>query len=150
MREALVALRKRFGRYVARNEAILAGYDTGAGRVVPIALQNPAVFSVLWLVNGGLKQWATALSTNYVERGGKLLGVVCSDTSCESEILRIAASARAAGLKTALVKPGQLGITWDARVTEATRIAWQNSKPKGFPWSTPGTTDFVAKTPTKQ
>ncbi len=75
IREALLALRKRFGRYVARKEVVLAGFDDGASRAVPIALQNPAVFPVLWLVSGGLSQWATALSTNYVERGGKLLGI---------------------------------------------------------------------------
>ena len=147
MREAMVVMRRRFGRYVARHEVMLAGYGTGAGRVVPIAIQNPTVFSVLWLVNGGLKQWATAFSTSYAERGGKLLGVVCSDASCEADTLRVQVSAQAVGLKTALVKPGQLGINWDVRVIEATRMAWRNSKPKGWPWSVPGQAEHIASQP---
>jgi len=150
MREALPALRKRFGRYVAKNEVILAGFGTGAGQLVPVAMQDPAVFPIVWLANGGLKQWATALSTTYVERGGKLLGLVCSDTTCGGDIARVVASANAAGLKTAVAEPGQLGVTWDARLVEATRIAWQSSKPKGWPWSTPGQIGYVAKTPVNQ
>jgi hypothetical protein len=147
IREALVALRKRFGRYVARNEGILTGFDGGAARAVPIALQNPAVFPVLWLVNGGLTEWATALSTTYVERGGKLLGVVCSDAICESESLRVAASAQAAGLKTAVVKPGPLGTTWDPRLIQATRLAFKSSMPKGWPWTLPGQAEHTTSQP---
>ena len=137
IREALVAVRKRFGRYVARNEVALAGFDDGAGRVVPIAMQNPTVFSVVWLANGGLKEWASALSSSYVERGGKLLGVICSDVSCEADTLRVAATANAAGLRTAMVKPGPFGISWDPRVTDAARLVWHSSKPMAWPWAIP-------------
>ena len=147
IREAIVVLRKRFGRYVARNEVVLSGFDNGAARAVPIALQNPAVFPVLWLVNGGLKQWATALSTNYVERGGKLLGIVCSDVVCESDTLRVEASARAAGLKTVVVKPGPLGMTWDPRLTQATRLAFKSAMPKGWPWMVPGRAEHTTSQP---
>lgn len=147
IRDALVVLRKRFGRYVAKNEVVLAGFDGGAARAVPIALQNPAVFPVLWLVNGGLQEWATALSTNYVERGGKLLGVVCSDQTCESDSLRVAASAQAAGLKTAIVKPGPLGIIWEPRLTQATRLAFKSSMPKGWPWTVPGQAEHTTSQP---
>lgn len=138
IREGLIAIRKRYGRYVARNEVVLAGNDTGAGKVVPIAMQNPTVFSVLWLINGGFQEWASALSTNYAQRGGKLLGLVCSDQACEAETTRVAASARAAGLKTAIIRPGPLGFKLDARIAEALRLAWRDSKPSGSPWSIPG------------
>jgi hypothetical protein len=137
LREALVALRNRYGRYVARHEVALAGFGAGAGRVVPIALQNPSVFSVLWLVNGGVREWSSALSTNYAQRGGRLLGLVCSDTSCEADAFRAVASARAAGLKTALAKPGQLGVSWDAPVVESARQVWKSTKPEVWPWSFP-------------
>ena len=137
LREGIVALRKRYGRYVARNEVALAGFDGGAERAIPIALQNPSVFSVLWLVNGGLKEWSSALSTTYLQRGGKLLGLVCTDASCELDALRVTASAHAAGLTTTLVKPGQFGISLDARVVQAARQAWRDTKPAAWPWSIP-------------
>lgn len=144
IREGLLVIRKRFGRYVSRNEVVLAGYDTGAGKVVPIAMQNPTVFSVLWLMNGGFKEWASALSTNYAQRGGKLLGIVCSDLACDAEITRVAASAHAAGLKTALVRPGPLGLQLDHRIAEAVRLAWRDSKPSGSPWSIPGPSNSLS------
>jgi hypothetical protein len=138
IREGLIAIRKKYGRYVARNEVVLAGNDTGAGKVVPIAMQNPTVFSALWLINGGFEEWANALSTNYVQRGGRLLGIVCTDFACEAETTRVAASARAAGLKTAIIRPGPLGIKLDTRIAEALRLAWRDSKPTGSPGSIPG------------
>lgn len=147
MRAALLALRRRFGRYVARGEVVLAGFDDGAGRAVPIALQNPAVFPVVWLVNGGLKEWLTALSSTFVERGGKWLGLVCSDASCEADSLRVTASANAAGLKTALAKPGQVGISWDPRVLDAARQVWIKSKPVGWPWSAPRKSEHTSSPP---
>ncbi len=137
LREGLVALRSRYGRYVARHEVALAGFGAGAGRVVPIALQNPSVFSILWLINGGVGEWSSALSTNYAQRGGRLLGLVCSDTSCEADAFRVLASARAAGLKTALAKPGQLGVSWEAPVVESARQVWKSTKPEVWPWSFP-------------
>jgi len=137
LREGLISLRKRFGRYVARNEVVLAGHGSGAARAVPIALQNPKVFSVVWLVDGGVREWATALSVAYAQRGGKYLGLACGDRSCEAEALRVTASARTAGLTTVLVKTGPTVPKWTQESIEALRESWRKSKPAGWPWSVP-------------
>jgi hypothetical protein len=137
IREGLISLRKRYPRYVARNEVALAGHGSGAARAVPIALQNPTVFSVVWLVDGGVREWATALSVAYAQRGGKYLGLACGDRSCETEALRVTTSARTAGLTTVLVKTGPTVPKWTQESIEALRETWRKSKPAGWPWSVP-------------
>jgi len=137
LREALVALKGRFGRYVARKEVVLAGRGSAAARAVPIALQNPAVFSVVWLVDGGMKEWASALSVAYAQRGGKFLGLVCGDHHCEDEALRVSTSARTASLSAVIVRTGPLGTEWSPSAVAAVRNSWQKSQPAGWPWSVP-------------
>ena len=137
LREALIALKERFGRYVARKEVVLAARGSAAARAAPIALQNPAVFSVVWLVDGGMTEWASALSVAYAQRGGKFLGLVCGDSHCESEALRVGTSARTASLSTAIVRTGPLGTQWSSTTVVAVGNSWQKSKPAGWPWSVP-------------
>lgn len=138
LREALVALRQRFGRYVAPKEVMLAGRASGAARAVPIALQNPAVFSAVWLVDGGLREWSSAVSVAYATRGGKFVGLACEGSSCESEAQRVRTSAGMAGLLTAFVNSGSGGSIWAAETVKAVRLSWQRAKPAGWPWSVPG------------
>lgn len=135
LREGLVGMRHRFGRYIAPKEVMLVGRATGAARVVPIALQNPTVFSVVWLVDGGLREWSSTVSVAYAKRGGKFLGIVCGGASCEREAQRVGTSARMAGLGTAFLKSASDGLFSAPATLEAVRLSWQSSKPAGWPWS---------------
>ena len=138
LKEALVALRKRFGPYVASKQVALAGFDGGASLVVPIAQQDPSVFSVVWLIDGGMQAWSTALSTSFVDRGGKLLGVVCTNPSCQSDLTRIVASARATGLAVAEYHAARPERDFNLAFANALKSTWETSRPRKWPWIVPG------------
>ncbi len=134
LKQALGALRKRWGAYVARSEVMLAGVGRGAALAVPIALQDPSVFSRTWLVDGGIDLWSSATSATYAQRGGKLLALVCTTRNCQSDAQRVIASANAVGLKVAdyrsMTGTGQLTPS----LTSSLKATWQAARPKEAPW----------------
>ena len=139
LRAALVVLRKQFGPYIAPKHVILAGYERGAAWAVPIAQQDPNVFSIVWLIDGGLGAWSSALSTSYVDRGGKLLGVVCTNPGCQGDLTRVATSAHSAGLPVAEYHAERAERNFDAALATALKSTWETARPNRWPWVVPGT-----------
>jgi hypothetical protein len=137
LKEALLALRKRFGAYVAPKQVMLAGLGRGASLAVPIAQQNPSVFPIVWLIDGGFTSWSSSLSASYVERGGKLLGLACTGPECQGEVVRIVASANAVGLKVADYRSTRGGELNQA-LAVSLRATWETAKPQQWPWVLPG------------
>ena len=138
LKEALVALRKRFGPYVAPSHVVLAGFERGATVVVPIAQQDPSVFSMVWLVDGGMQMWSSALSTSFADRGGKSLGVVCTNPSCQSDLTRIVASAHATGLSVAEYNTARPEHDFNLAFANALKSTWESARPRKWPWIMPG------------
>ncbi len=145
LRDALIAMRQRFGRYVAPKEVMLVGRASGASRAVPIALQNPAVFSRVWLIDGGLREWSSAVSAAFAQRGGKFLGVACDGPRCDLDAPRVGTSARMAGLSTSFVKFASSGPSWAPEAVEAIRRSWQSAKPARFPWAASRKSEHTAR-----
>jgi pimeloyl-ACP methyl ester carboxylesterase len=137
LKEALVALRKRFGSHVAPKEVMLAGVARGAALAVPIAQQDPAVFSRLWLVDGGHDAWSSVFSATYVARGGKLLAVACTQAVCQDDAQRVLASARAVGLEVADYRSLNGNGHLTPSLSNSLKATWQTVRPKRRPWALP-------------
>jgi hypothetical protein len=137
LKEALTALRKRYGAHVAPKEVMLAGFGRGAALAEPIAQQDPTVFSRLWLVDGGLDSWSSAFSATYVERGGKLLAIACTHAWCQEDAQRVLASAHAVGLPTVDYRSMNGFDQFTPALTNSLKAAWQGARPKQHPWSLP-------------
>lgn len=136
LKEVLVALRRQYGQHVAPKQAMLVGMGRGAELAQVIAQQNPSVFPLLWLVDGGFEQWTSSQSYIYVERGGQLLGVVCSTLQCQGEATRIVASAHAVGLKIADFRAARGTGQLDMSLVNSLRATWRAARPPVWPWST--------------
>lgn len=137
LKEVLVALRKQYGQHVAPKQVMLVGMGRGAEWAQVIAQQNPKVFPILWLVDGGFEQWTSSQSYIYSERGGQLLGVVCSTLQCQGEATRIVASAHAVGLKTADFRAARGTGQLDTALINSLRATWRASRPSEWPWTSP-------------
>lgn len=141
LKEALVALRKRFGDYIAPKEVMLAGYGRGASLAVPLAQQNPSVFSRLWLVDGGMPYWSSTFSSTYVERGGKLLAIACTEPACQADASRIIASAHAVGLSVADYRSAKGTGEFTPDLENSLKATWATARPKTWPWTVPNTSN---------
>ena len=141
LKEALIALRKRFGNYVAPKEVMLAGHGRGASLAAPLAQQNPSVFSMLWLVDGGMPYWSSTFSSTYVERGGKMLAIACTELACQSDTNRIMASARAVGLRVADYQSTKGTGEFTPDLENSLKATWATARPKTWPWIVPNPTN---------
>ena len=71
LRVALAELKRRYDRYVAPGPVVFSGFELGADQVAAIALQEPAFFSRLLLVEPSPASWSTSQAALFGPRGGQ-------------------------------------------------------------------------------
>jgi hypothetical protein len=120
----LVALRARFGAYVADGPMIYAGFSLGALLGVAIVAEAPARFPIAVLGEGGQEQWTPERVASFAKGGGQRVLFVCSTGACEVQSTRPLAALERAGVQTKLVSAGRIGHLVDDRVVVAARAAW--------------------------
>ena len=71
LRAALAALKQRFGVYVAAGPVVLAGFELGADQVAWIAVQEPAFFARLLLIEPSPTSWPSSRAALFGRTGGQ-------------------------------------------------------------------------------
>ena len=71
LRAALAALKQRFGVYVAAGPVVLAGFELGADQVAWIAVQEPAFFARLLLIEPQPTSWPSSRAALFGRAGGQ-------------------------------------------------------------------------------
>lgn len=120
----LVALRARFGRYVADGPMIYAGFSLGAIVGVTIVADDPARFPIAVLGEGGQDKWTPDRVARFARGGGLRVLFLCGTGGCEAETPRALGALVRAGVQAKLVSAGHIGHLVDDRVVATARAAW--------------------------
>jgi pimeloyl-ACP methyl ester carboxylesterase len=103
--DALDALAARYPEYADTRNPVLAGFSLGAGQVTELAVQFPARFPRIALVEGGTTAWSSARASAFMEGGGQRVLFGCGQEGVRN------------GAERAAKHLAGLGV--DARVTFA-------------------------------
>jgi hypothetical protein len=120
----IVALRARFGRYVADGPMIYAGFSRGAFLGVPIVADDPARFPIVVLGEGGQSPWTDERASRFARGGGKRVLFVCSTAHCEVLAPPAVDILKRAGVEAKMISAGHLGHIVDDRVVRLIRGEW--------------------------
>ena len=71
LRSALLALKQRFGVYVAAGPVIFSGFELGADHAATIAAQEPSFFSRLLLIEPSPRSWPSSQAALFGRAGGQ-------------------------------------------------------------------------------
>ncbi len=97
VRGALRALKQKFPEHVGPS-AVLIGRGAGADAAVTIALDEPAFFSKLVLVEGGFRAWSAGIATRFADGGGAGVVWLCESAACRAAAERNVAVSRGRNL----------------------------------------------------
>ncbi len=117
----VAALQQRFGDYVERGPLILIGFSLGAIFGSPIALADPARFSRVVVIEGGLGSWSPAQAKRFRERGGKRLIIACGQPGCLGNARQLQPRLEKVGLPTRVGGSNRAGHTYDGVVADVVR-----------------------------
>jgi hypothetical protein len=125
IRQALPALKKRFGAHVAKGSVVLAGIGPSVEHVIELALKEPSFFSHLLLVDGATSRFTLPAATRFGSAGGRRVLAVCSPGACDADIddrlralgpagveARVVRSGRGRGLDPEMVKIVKKEFSW--------------------------------------
>lgn len=121
---ARIALHKRFGDRLLETNSVYAGFSLGAIVGVSIAVQTPALYPRLALVEGGYESWNASTARQYQKGGGERVLFVCSQRGCLSKAREAAKLLRKAGVLAEVVDGGDHGHRYDGPIADATRSRW--------------------------
>jgi hypothetical protein len=124
LRAALHALKDRFGAHVAPGSVVIAGFELGADQAAEIAREEPEFFSRVVLAEGTPGAWSTSLAAVFFARGGKKVLFACASQACRADAELKVTLARRSGADGRLVFAGELGPTFDSRVTRPLKGEW--------------------------
>ena len=100
---ALVALRARFGRYVADGPLLFAGFSLGAAHGMAVVVHRPAMYPAALFIEGGYSLMSPALALSYAKGGGRRVMLGCGQANCPARFASAAASLRAAGIEVRIL-----------------------------------------------
>jgi hypothetical protein len=99
LRAALAALKARFGPHVAPGPVVVVAAGQSAVPALSLALEEPAFFRHLVLIDGGYDRWTSSIGTRFADRGGASVLFLCSRKPCETGAAASATLADRAGLR---------------------------------------------------
>ncbi|MBN2192691.1 MAG: hypothetical protein JW751_07720 [Polyangiaceae bacterium] len=118
VRRALVALKAKYGAYLAPGPVVLVGTKEGAPVAAAIARQEPSFFSRLVLVHGGYERWSPTYGATYAARGGRRLLLVWDPSRPPSEVERAVQLARHSRIEARSMALDLSGGTFEGRSVE--------------------------------
>ena len=125
LRQALPALKARFGAHVAAGSVVLAGLGPAVEHVIELALKEPSFFSHLLLVDGSTRRLTLPAATRFGAAGGRRVLALCSPGACDADVedrlralgptgvaARVVRAQRGHGLDAEMVKTLRGGFAW--------------------------------------
>jgi pimeloyl-ACP methyl ester carboxylesterase len=88
--EALEALAARYPEYADTRTPLLAGFSLGAAQVTALAVQFPARFPRIALVDGATKVWSAARASAFSQGGGQRVLFGCGQDGVRDKAVRTA------------------------------------------------------------
>jgi predicted esterase len=122
---ALDRLTARFGAYVDLNKPLVAGFSLGASEIARLALDRPAEFSRVALVEGGWAVWTEKAIRSYTAGGGQRVLFACGSAWCVPQAKAAVMRFVKAGASAQFVY-APVGHTTDRPLQEAimSQMAW--------------------------
>jgi hypothetical protein len=123
--KALVALRARFGSYVADGPMLYAGFSAGVIYGASLARDRAAEFPTLMLSEGGYDQLADpSFAALFKKKGGRRVLLGCSTWGCPAKMKEALRLFQRAGVDARLNDAGPLGHNLDGRVVQSLEKDW--------------------------
>jgi hypothetical protein len=107
LRQALPALKARFGAHVAAGSVVLAGLGPAVEHVIELALKEPSFFSHLLLVDGSTRRLTLPAATRFGAAGGRRVLALCSPGACDADIEERLRALGPTGVATRVVRARQ-------------------------------------------
>jgi pimeloyl-ACP methyl ester carboxylesterase len=101
--DALAALEAKYPAYVDTSTPLLVGFSLGASEILALAVQDPARFPRIVLVEGATSAWTDARIAAYLAGGGQRVLYAAGQRGNESAAKTAAAQLRAKGLDARVV-----------------------------------------------
>lgn len=121
---ALVALRARFGDFVAEGPLVFIGFSLGAGYGVPLVQTQPQLYPRAVFIEGGASAWSVAAAKRFAQAGGKRLILACGQAGCMAQVKRLGPALTRAGLDTRVGGSASAGHTYDGAVAQVVNDNW--------------------------
>jgi pimeloyl-ACP methyl ester carboxylesterase len=101
--EALDVLAARYPHYVDTRNPLLVGFSLGAAQVTALAVQFPARFPRIALVEGATKAWSGARASAFYQGGGRRVLFACGQDGVRDRAEQTAKRLTSVGLDTHVV-----------------------------------------------
>lgn len=125
MEAGIRVLRGLPGVALAEGPILLAGFSLGAVVASRLAVEAPARFPRLYLVEGGQAVWTEAALRRFGSRGGRGLLFGCGRAGCAAQSERLCRKARSLGLLCRVVTARELGHSYTEPLPRLAAPAFQ-------------------------
>lgn len=126
----LVALRARFGKYVAPGPVVYSGFSRGAFLGASLVANKPQTHGRAILIEGGQSAWTDETASAFAKNGGKRILFACGQPSCVAESEAAAAILAKQHVETRIVHGQGEGHGYKKQVKDRIR--------ESFDWVTEG------------
>ncbi len=120
----LLALRSRFPDFVDDGPIVFIGFSLGAIYGASLVHAEPARFSRVVFIEGGVSTWTPASAKKFSQAGGQRLILACGQPDCLNRVKRLGPSLERAGLATRFGGSAKAGHTYDGEVADVVRENW--------------------------
>ncbi len=124
LRAVLQALKDRFGEHVASGPIVIGAFGRGAELALPVLREEPAFFSKVAFIEGGVERWSSSHAALFAEGGGERALFVCGRPSCGAVAARAAEWTKRAGADAHLVYVGPASAAWEPKQARQVRAVW--------------------------
>jgi predicted esterase len=121
---ALVALRRRFGPYMAEGPLLYAGFSLGAIHGAKIIASHADDFPLALLIEGAYTELTPELARAFAERGGKRVMLGCGQSGCRASFAAAQRALERAGIEVLLLDANTGRHNLDGAMMQALHDAW--------------------------
>lgn len=120
----LQALRARFAEFTDDGPIVFIGFSLGAIYGASLVHAEPARFSRVVFIEGGVSTWTPGSAKKFSLAGGQRLILACGQPDCMNRVKRLAPSLERVGLPTRVGGSAKAGHTYDGEVADVVRENW--------------------------
>lgn len=114
------ALEEAYPGFVDPGPALFAGFSLGAIHLAALAMESPADYARVYLVEGGVERWDRARARRFAAGGGQKIAMACGRPGCRRQAENVARLLEAAGAQ-GKVAFAQVGHSYGGPLTAPMR-----------------------------